>query len=177
MFDCSKIKDMIYEYSGNDHGGENFMSLLDQIQISLHTLFCQNCARELQLYENARNILREDFFIKTPEPLSDGKLLSGSRLEDSIMKKIAAEDELSDTRECYATPGGISTRGWVIAGLIIIISLVTAFFGIDFKNLASESGMSFLLPIGITIGVVVTTYGALFIGSHLKELSERFGLS
>ena len=36
--------------------------------------------------------------------------------------------------------------------------------------------MSFLLPVGITIGVVLTTYGALFIGSHLKELSERFGL-
>jgi len=29
---------------------------------------------------------------------------------------------------------------------------------------------------GITIGIILTTYGALFIGSHLKQLSERFGL-
>jgi hypothetical protein len=36
--------------------------------------------------------------------------------------------------------------------------------------------MSYLLPVGITIGIVLTSYGALFIGSHLKELSERFGL-
>jgi len=163
--DCSKVKDLIYEYSGNDHGGENSMPLLDQIQIGFHTFFCQSCARKIELYENTRNILREDFFTQSPE------------LENSIMIKIASEDELSGARESYTAPGGISIRGWVIAGLIIMISLVTAFFGIDFKNLASESGMSFLLPIGITIGVVVTTYGALFIGSHLKELSERFGLS
>jgi hypothetical protein len=30
--------------------------------------------------------------------------------------------------------------------------------------------------VGITIGIVLTCYGALFIGSHLKELMERFGL-
>jgi hypothetical protein len=36
--------------------------------------------------------------------------------------------------------------------------------------------MSFLLPVGITVGIVLTSYGALFIGGHLKELSERFRL-
>jgi hypothetical protein len=36
--------------------------------------------------------------------------------------------------------------------------------------------MSFLLPVGITFGIVLTSYGALFIGSHLEEFSERFGL-
>ena len=159
--DCARVKDLIYEYSGNDHGSEGSMPLLDQIKISLHAFFCQNCARDMTLYENARNVLREDFFPPSPD------------LENSIMTKIAAEKETC-AQEIYAAPGGISTRGWVIAGLIIMISLATAFFGIDFKNIARESGMSFLLPIGITIGVVLTTYGALFIGSHLKELSERF---
>jgi hypothetical protein len=33
-----------------------------------------------------------------------------------------------------------------------------------------------MIPIGITIGIMLTGYGALFIGSHLKEFSERFGL-
>jgi len=163
--DCSKVKDLIYENFGNDQGSADSLSLFDQIQISFHTFFCQKCARDIALFENTRNILREDFFISSPE------------LEDSIMMKIASEEEPSGAQEIYASPGGISTRNWVIAGLIVMISLVTAFFGIDFKNIASESGMSFLLPIGITIGVVLTTYGALFIGSHLKELSERFGLS
>jgi hypothetical protein len=85
----------------------------------------------------------------------------------------AAEEDLPQTEDI---PGGLSTRGWVIAGFIILVSMATAFFGLDFQKLAQETGTSFLLPIGITIGIVLTTYGALFIGSHLQELSERFGL-
>jgi hypothetical protein len=46
----------------------------------------------------------------------------------------------------------------------------------DFGTVADHWGSSFLLPIGITVGAVVSAYGALFIGSHLKELSHRFNL-
>jgi len=115
---------------------------------------------KMERYQSAKTIMKEDFFPPSPE------------LENSIMAKIEAEQE----DESYAVAGGLSTHGWVIAGVAILISLVTVFFGLDFKHLALESGMSFVLPMGITIGIVLTTYGALFIGSHLKELSERFGL-
>jgi len=158
---CSRILDLFYEYSGNDR--EDSMPLLTQIQIWLHTLICPNCAQEIERYEVAREIMREDFF-----PLSPN-------LEDSIMARAAAEQEQLE-EEIYAVPGGLSTRGWIIAGLVIFISLATSFFGLDFQKIAGESGVSFLLPVGITIGIVLTSYGALFIGSHLKELSERFGL-
>ncbi|MDR0444031.1 MAG: peptidoglycan-binding protein [Treponema sp.] len=162
---CSKILDMVYEYSGEE---ESSVPLLSQIQIWLHTLICPDCAQEIERFEVSREILREDFF-----PFSPG-------LEDSIMARVAAEEELPEASatagEIFAVPGGLSTRGWVIAGLIILVSLATVFFGLDFQKLAHETGMSFLLPVGITIGIVLTTYGALFIGSHLKELSERFGL-
>jgi hypothetical protein len=46
----------------------------------------------------------------------------------------------------------------------------------NFVAIANSEGSSFLLPVGITIGIVLTCYGALFIGSHLKELSSRFRL-
>ena len=161
---CSKILDMVYEYSGGDPRTDSSVSLLNQARIWLHTLVCPDCAREIECFEAGRAILRDDFF-----PPSPG-------LEDSIMAMIAAEEEQPEAEEIYAAPGGLSTRGWVIAGLIILVSLATAFFGLDFQKLANETGMSFLLPVGITIGIVLTTYGALFIGSHLKELSERFGL-
>jgi hypothetical protein len=150
--------DLFYEYSQD--GGENSMPLLSQIQVWAHTLFCSDCAEEIERYQTAITIMKEDFFPPSPD------------IEDSIMAKIDAEQ----ADEEYAAPGGISTQGWVIAGVVILVSLVTAFFGLDFKRLALESGMSFMLPVGITIGIVLTTYGALFIGSHLKELSERFGL-
>jgi len=154
---CSKIMDLYYEDDGQ-------MPILNQLQIWGHTFLCQDCAAKIQRCENAKTILREDFFPSSPE------------LEEPIMAIITSEEEREEADNSFATPGGISTRGWIISGLVIIVSLVTAFFGLDFKNLASESGMSFLLPMGITIGIVLTTYCALFIGSHLKELSERFGL-
>ena len=115
---------------------------------------------KMEHYQSAKTIMKEDFFPPSPN------------LEDSIMAKIEAEQE----EPAYAPVGGLSTHGWVIAGVIILISLVTSFFGLDFQQLALKSGMSFMLPIGITIGIVLTTYGALFIGSHLKDLSEKFGL-
>jgi hypothetical protein len=150
--------DLIYEYSWE--GGNEDMPLLNQIQVWGHSLFCPDCAEKIERYQEARTIMKEDFFPPSPE------------LEEPIMTRIDAEQ----ADESYATAGGLSTQSWVIAGLVILISLATAFFGLDFQRLALESGMSFMLPVGITIGIVLTTYGAFFIGSHLKELSERFGL-
>ena len=161
--DCSKVMDLIYEYSGNEP--EYSMPLLNQIQIWLHTFMCQDCAREIEFFEMSRAVMRKDFFPSYPCH------------EDSIMARIAAEEQAQETETAiYAVPGGISTRNWIIAGLVILISLSTVFIGLDFQKLADETGISFLLPIGITVGIILTTYCALFIGSHLKELTERFGL-
>ena len=154
---------MVYEYSGSDPLSEGSMPLVDQVRVWLHTIVCPNCAQEIERFEVSKAVMREDFF-----PPSPG-------LENSIMARVAAEEQEQE-EETYAIPGGLSTRGWIIAGLIILVSLATSFFGLNFKNIADETGMSFLLPVGITIGIVLTTYGALFIGSHLKELTERFGL-
>ena len=155
---------MVYEYSNHDDASENSMPLLNQIQIWLHTLVCPNCAQEIERFEVARDIMREEFF-----PLSPS-------FENTIMAKIVEEEKQTETEEIYAIPGGLSTRGWAITGIAILVSLVSAFFGFDFQKVASETGVSFMLPMGITIGCVLTTYCALFIGSHLKEFSERFGL-
>jgi predicted RNA-binding Zn-ribbon protein involved in translation (DUF1610 family) len=155
---CSKILDAVYEYSGEEQ-----MPLLLQLHVTLHAMFCPDCAREIGRFETCREILGEDFI---PPPAG---------IEDSIMAIIAAEEEVQ-TEESFAAHQGFSTRGWVVAGLVILVSFVAAFFSLDFNKIAREAGISFLLPVGITIGIVLTSYGALFIGSHLKELSERFGL-
>jgi hypothetical protein len=151
--------DTVYEYSGEP------MPLLAHLQVTLHLFLCPNCAQEYERFELSREIMRTDFF-----PLS-------ADFEDPIMNLLAAEEtSVFEGQESPVVPGGLSTRGWVIAGLIILVSLVSAFFGLDFNEVAESAGISFLLPVGITIGIILTSYGALFIGSHLKELSERFGL-
>ena len=158
---CAKILDMVYEYSG---GERNEMPLLAQIQVGLHLLFCPSCAQEVERFEVCRDMLRFDFMPPAPG------------LEDPVMAMIAAEgDDALEAQETEVV-GGFSTRGWVIAGLVMLVSLATAFFGLEFNKIALSAGMSFLIPVGITIGMALTIYGALFIGSHLKELTERFGL-
>jgi len=151
---CERILGKVYE-------GED--SLSDRLQVGLHLFVCPECAEKAVRFELCKKVLREDF-----PPKSIG-------LEDSVMAALALEEETLEARE-GAPAGGFSIRGWVLAGLVMLVSLTTVFLGMEFKNVALAAGMSFMLPIGITVGIVLTVYGALFIGSHLKKLSERFGL-
>jgi hypothetical protein len=154
---CDKVMDTVYEYSGEP------MPLLAHLQVTLHLFLCPNCAQECERFELSREIMRTGFFHPSPD------------FEDPIMNLLTAEETTVLGLE-PVIPGGLSTRGWVITGFIILVSLVSVFFGLDFNEVAETAGTSFLLPVGITIGIILTSYGALFIGSHLKELSERFGL-
>ena len=151
---CAKILDMVYE--------QEDMSLPGRIMVGLHLMFCPDCAAKVGRFEACNTILLNDFL-----PPSPG-------LEDNIMAALGAEEEALELQE--AVPGGFSTRGWIITGIVMLVSLATAFFGFEFQEIARSAGMSFLIPVGITIGILLTGYGALFIGSHMKELTERFGL-
>jgi hypothetical protein len=150
---CEKILDKVYEYSSGEKRGD--MPLLTRIRVGLHILVCPDCAQVLDRFE----VYKDSSYSELSSPI--------------ITMMIDGKGDESKT-EGEDIPGGFSTRGWVIAGLVMLVSLATAFFGLDFNKIAREMGMSFLLPIGITIGIVLTVYGAIFIGSHLKELTERF---
>jgi hypothetical protein len=153
---CAKILDLVYE--------QEDMSLFNRIRVGLHLLVCPNCAQEVERFEVCRDILQNDFMYPAPD------------LEDSIMSMInAGEEEAAEAMEAEVS-GGFSIRGWIIAGIVMLVSLATVFFGLEFNKVALIAGMAFTIPIGITIGLALTIYGALFIGSHLKDLSERFGL-
>jgi hypothetical protein len=148
---CEQVLEKVYEYAN----GEGVMPLITRIRIGLHIITCADCAQELERFEVCRDV----FYDESSSP--DMAILDG---EEGDKPKAAGADN----------PGGFSTRGWVIAGLVMLVSLATAFFGMDFNKVAVEMGMSFMLPIGIIIGIVLTCYGAIFIGSHLKEFTERF---
>jgi hypothetical protein len=174
MTTCRSIRDKIY-----DSIGEESMPVLVHLEISLHLLFCSRCAEELKNLETVRELMRNGFLPSAPG------------IEDAIMAKlpentgawepagIPADEGISfigDPPVHFEFSASPPFRGWVIIGIIILVSLSTVFFGLDFENIARSQGSSFLIPVGITIGVVLTCYGALFIASHLKELSDRFGL-
>jgi hypothetical protein len=158
---CHSSMEKIYAFMG-----EKPLPLRNRLQIAVHVILCPRCAGEIARLEAVREIMRTDFLPPSPA------------LVDSIMKRIRAEVfETADMPfEVPAPSRVVPFGGWVITGFVVLLSLTSTFMGMDFVNLAPNERSSFLLPVGITIGVAVTGYGANFIGSHLKELSDRFRL-
>ena len=155
--ECHAVMDTVYE---SERDGS--MPLLSQLKIKLHLLLCPSCAQKLNSLRCLEEIMKTDFL-----PSSPG-------FEERLMERLYEEDYIQ--KEETDAPAGFSFRGWIITGFFLLLSLSSAFFGMNFIEIANLAGSSFLLPVGLTIGMVVTCYGALFIGSHLKELSSRFGL-
>jgi hypothetical protein len=106
---------------------------------------------ETALYGAALDAMREDFL--PPE-------LDGVSVVDAVMNALipVKEHHLSG----------------IITGVFVIASLVSSFFGSDFRRIAAVHGTDFIVPLSITIGSVITLYAALFIGKHLSELTETF---
>ena len=168
---CQSLADKLLEISEGRRA-----SFVDRLAISFHLLLCPQCIGKIARYDLVRDILHHDFL-----PAAPG-------LSAAIMAQIAAEDldfsmgaadfwvEKSGEFTRWKVLWEVPFRSWVITGFVILFSLSTAFTGLDFIHIADAQGSSFLVPVGIMIGLFVTGYGALFIGSHLKELSDRFGL-
>jgi hypothetical protein len=145
------VIDELYDAMGEES------SVASQIRIGAHLFFCRACRLEARKLEMAEEVMGD--FPRSPA------------FEDCLMEKI-------ERLPLEGTQNGAdaSFRGWIITGLIVLLSLSTLFFGMDFEKVARSQGPSFLIPIGITIGGVLSGYGALFIVSHLEELSKHFGL-
>jgi hypothetical protein len=133
-----------------DEWGAEPQPLFTRLELWFHLFCCPACAAEAAKLESARSIMRESF----PPPAAE--------IEDRIMRSIDTEEP----DEAYPEVAGVSFRSWVITGFIVLLSLSSSFF---------LEGVP-PLPIGITVGAIVTAYGAIFIGSHLKELMIRFNL-
>jgi hypothetical protein len=142
-------------------------SVFERLAIAFHLLGCKKCIHDLAQYENAREIMRSDFFEHEDESVAD-----------YVMSVIGEEERAAASHLLADLPPEIlPIRNWIISGVIIIAALTTSFFGMDFDSLAHDFGDNFTIPLAITIGTVITAYIALFIGKHLKKLSELFGLT
>jgi len=154
---CNNALDIIYQ-------SEDFLSLRKRFSLAIHILFCGKCSAAYKNLEETQMLLRTGFFPPSPD------------FSNSIMDIIYKEALTEEVEQTVFESGGFSTRGWVIAGIIMLVSFATVFLGQDFNRVATDQGLSFLLPLGIITGLAISAYGALFIGSHLKELSQWFKL-
>jgi hypothetical protein len=142
------------------------LSIFERIAIAFHLLGCKDCIHDLARYENAREVMRGDFFAD-----------DGESVADYVMSMIGEERAAASDMLADLPPEILPIRNWIISGVIIIAALTTSFFGMDFNSLAHDFGNNFTIPLAVTIGTIITAYIALFIGKHLKKLSELFGLN
>ena len=155
--DCNEAMDIFYD-------DENDIPFYRKLPAKIHLYFCQHCAEEMKQLLICRDLLRSGFIPPSPS------------FEDRIMEQLPVCTAQNESEAPHDVPGGLSFRTWVIIGFFIFVSLTLSFFGTEFFELASKYGSSLLIPLGITTGIMLTGYGAFFIGSHLKELSDHFKL-
>jgi hypothetical protein len=135
------------------------LSLFMRLQFYVHTFFCDHCRFVINQYDDSAELMRNNFFYDTPD------------MSDSIMHQILSEESIPDNNEIHEW---VSFKKWIIAGCIILVSLVSAFFGFNFNEVASSTDSSYMLSIGLLIGLIVSIYGLLFIGTQMKQLRHFF---
>ena len=163
--ECRKIIDDVYEY-GRDWNSYPGKLKLRFFRLHFHLFLCSSCSGEIEKLDFANDVLHRDFFPPAPS------------FEDAVMKQISEEKILyeANIKPVQEVPGWFSFRTWIIVGFFILISLAVTFLSVDFVTAAFTNDSSFMALLGITTGMLLTGYGALFIGSHLKKLSNHFKL-
>ncbi|MDR2864861.1 MAG: peptidoglycan-binding protein [Spirochaetaceae bacterium] len=150
--ECKTIIDSFYD--------DEEISYFFRLRRSLHLLLCSSCAHEVHKLDIACTLMHHDFMPPSPDV---GDLVMDILRED--------EDAGIETNQRM-----VPLRGWIIVGFFMLLALTSAYFGGDFLPEAGANGLSFLIPLGITIGALVIAYGALFVGTHLDMLCKKFGI-
>ncbi|MGO8695234.1 MAG: hypothetical protein ACLQMF_16350 [Rectinemataceae bacterium] len=65
-----------------------------------------------------------------------------------------------------------TVRDWIIAGFVILLSMALMPLGQDFERLLAVFGTSFALPLALVLGLGITIYGVLFVGTHIDEAMD-----
>jgi hypothetical protein len=132
-----------------------------------HLETCARCAAEARGLEELMS-----------SPRVWGNLAPGESLVSGVMARIvkgqaawaAGKEFFSENRR------ELSLRNWVGTGLFILLGM----FLIPFSTILPElnriiPGLRIALP--LVLGLVITLYGALFIGSHLNVFRRLLGAS
>ncbi len=157
---CDRAMDLLID---EDHGEP--IPLIDSIRLRFHLRSCAGCVAEADRLRSCAAVLVSGFLPPVPD-LADS-IMAAVRLEVAAQAVRAVEE---------AAEEHVSYRNWVFGGAIIFASLAVFPLGQASGWLVRLLGSDLTFPIALTLGVVLTAYCALFIGSHLDELTERFGL-
>jgi hypothetical protein len=116
-----------------------------------HLEECESCRIEVERVEAAIEACRGAD--------SGGEL--AQLLEDRVMAAI---------RLMPSPQRDFSVRDWLIAGSVIAASMLLIPVGDYFVRFKEIFGASYTLPLSLVLGIALTAYSALFIGTHMDEV-------
>jgi hypothetical protein len=134
---------------------DNPLSIVTQVRFFLHRFFCDHCSFIMNQYEDSRTMMKNDFFYDTID------------MSNVIMNQVLKNESIPEENEFHEW---VSLKNWIVAGCIILVSLVSAFFGFNFNEVAVSGDSSYMLSIGLVIGLIISIYGLLFIGTQMKQI-------
>ncbi len=120
--------------------------------LALHLARCPRCAARVELRRRALELYRRP----GPEP-------------DIASRVLALLPFLPRPRR------SVSLRDWILTGLVLASSVVLVPAQKVFSLVITEYGNRWMLPFVLVFGLAVSVFGALFIGTHMDELSGLVG--
>jgi hypothetical protein len=136
------------------------LSLATRVHFFFHTFFCDYCRFVRTQYEGSKSLMKNDFFYEMPD------------MSDSVMNQVLIEETIPEDIEILEW---VSFKKWIIAGCIILVSLVSAFFGFNFNELAASGDSTYILSVGLVTGLIISIYGSIFIGTQMKQIQHFLG--
>ncbi|MCP4138613.1 MAG: hypothetical protein GY754_47090 [bacterium] len=130
---------------------DNYTAL--PFSIRLHTTFCPKCENEIFSLQEKFNSLHNAVPFK---PEFD--------ITNSVMSEIA----LLETSYEH----NVSNLKWFSVGAIILGSIFLIPFSNNLSWLRVYFGANLEIPLSIVMGLAISVYAVLFIGSHLEELKK-----
>lgn len=123
------------------------------LYLRLHTLFCARCRAEIRAMERALAGMRR-FAPPTVEDL-------GEEIMSRVMRSVSEDGRI------------VPLYNWVAGGVLILAGVILMRFGDSFIWLRERFGTDLELPLAIVLGVVLSVYAAVFVGTHIEELGRR----
>ncbi len=136
------------------------------LAITLHLLVCRSCRTAVR-----RMTLAEDMLSAGLRPEERGG--SDELINQSLAGILASG--LAYPR-LYPREYPVSMKKWVVAGICLLSSFV--FIPLSSAGLWSRNvlGPAFVIPLYLLIGIAVTAYCGLFIGTNIDFFVKKFGL-
>ncbi|GAB1433669.1 hypothetical protein MASR2M29_22950 [Spirochaetota bacterium] len=137
----------------------HFLELLDRMdnidiqeEMAAHAASCPGCAAELSAVMAGLRLYR------LPDVCCSANLVPRIM---AMLPLVPAPKRL------------VSMRNWVLAGLLIMGSVVLVPFMSDFRVLKETFGPAFTIPVSMAFGLIITIYSGIFVISHIDEFGRR----